>query len=159
MTVSSDFSIAFTHYSPEGVNVALICPAGYECSLSTGNVITACARSGGSDMWSIEGSLSCAGNAAPKVAARISDQGTQQIDCTNVRGYYNPNVANLEACMVCEPGYYCPYGYDDHYPCPAGTWSLGAAEFCHECPPGYECPHTEIPAMNMCLTGWYSRAG
>ena len=81
------------------------------------------------------------------------------INCENLRGYYNRADADIEACHVCEPGYFCPYGYDDHFACPAGTWSLGAAEFCHECPAGYECPHTEIPAMNMCLTGWYSAAG
>lgn len=144
------------YYSPEGVNVRLICPAGYECELLSGNVPTPCARTGSADMWSFEGATSCKVTSAPKVSARSTDESWQQIDCTNVRGYYNNADNDIAACHVCEPGYYCPYGQRDHYACPPGTWSLGAAEFCHECPPGFECPHTEIPAMNMCLTGWYS---
>ena len=137
------------YYSPTGTNVEFICPGGYDCT-DPDNIVK-CATG----FYSPEGTIACTQCVAP-YACPFPELGlSQQIDCTNVRGYYQ--IANGKtSCQPCAAGNKCPYGDAAQTPCDAGTWSLPAAEFCHVCPPGYECPYTDKPEMNYCLTGTYS---
>ena len=82
-----------------------------------------------------------------------------QIDCANVRGYYQERTSTNEVlteCKICPAGYACPYGSKDKTACNPGFFAIGGQEHCTACPAGYECPSTEMPQMNYCKTGTYS---
>jgi hypothetical protein len=140
-------------YSPAGVNIAFLCPAGHACD-GTGDPVPCDAGA-----HSPEGVMPCADCSSGSACPRPELAAGAQITCADLRGYYNANDQKLEECHVCAPGSHCPYGEADQVTCPPGTWSLGAAEFCHECPAGYACPNTDKPAMTPCLTGTHSGPG
>ena len=77
------------YFSPANVNTEYICPAGKDCDTASvaaypGSPLTSC-----NDGWySIEGELTCSECQAPFACPHKELDQSKQIDCRNVRGYY-----------------------------------------------------------------------
>lgn len=142
-------NVSTGYYSPVNHNVEFICPGGYDCT--NANNVVKC----DTGAYSPEGTLACTDCPGTHACPHPELGLAQQIDCTNLRGYYQPNGKQTK-CTICPAGSECPYGVNTITPCDPGTWSLPGMEFCHVCPKGYECPSTAKPLMNYCLTGTFS---
>ena len=73
------------YYSPVGVNIEYICPAGYSCTTSAK---TLCNTGGLKAYYSPEGANTCTRCVKPYACPFATLGDNQRIDCTNVRGYY-----------------------------------------------------------------------
>lgn len=91
-------AVSTGYYSPLGVSVQFICPAGYACST---NVAVACSPG----YFSIEGELYCTICPIYWACPNTELDYTQQIDCRTMRGMYGPATGQT-ACTPAAAGEY-----------------------------------------------------
>nr|XP_011722872.1 signal peptide, CUB and EGF-like domain-containing protein 3 isoform X2 [Macaca nemestrina] len=77
-------------------------------------------------------------------------------------GTYSSQTGNsqLEDCLPCPPGAFCPSGVPEPELCPRGTYHQGPAAklavACVPCPAGHHCPERGTTTPQPCSTGSFS---